>query len=236
VPGAASNQPPLPVSAPVNGASSPLQANGGGGLAGAAARRDAVTNYEVDKTVRVTRNATGNVKRLNAAVVINHRVVTAPNGKTTSTPLSSDEVEKLTALVQEAIGFTKERGDSVKLINTPFKIDALAKPAELPVWKQDWLIDLVRSAATPAALVLVTLLVVFGFIKPALKAALPAAAPRPNALNVVADNPVALPGARAPRLEAPRAAEQLNAARSVAKENPAAVANIVRGWVNGDKA
>jgi flagellar M-ring protein FliF len=240
VPGASSNQPPVPATAPVNAASAPLQAHGGGGLAGSSARRDAVTNYEVDKTVRVTRNATGNVKRLNAAVVVNHRVATAPNGKTTSTPLSNDEIEKLTALVQEAIGFTKERGDSIKLINTPFKVDTVAgKPTELPLWKQDWLIDLVRSAATPTALVLVALLVVFGFIKPALKAALPApgAAPRTSPLNLVADEPVALPDARgAPRLEAPRAAEQLNSARAVAKENPAAVANIVRGWVNGDTA
>ena len=40
-----------------------------------------MTNYEVDKTVRVTRAATGNVKRLNAAVVVNHRVVTDAEGQ-----------------------------------------------------------------------------------------------------------------------------------------------------------
>jgi len=235
VPGATSNQPPVPATAPINGAAAPLQANSGGTL-GASSRREAVTNYEVDKTVRVTRNATGNVKRLSAAVVLNHRVVTAPNGKTTSTPLSNEEIEKLTALVQEAIGFSKDRGDSVKLINTPFKVDALPKAAaDLPVWKQDWLIDLVRSGATPAALVLVALIAVFGFVKPALKAALPPAGPQRGNLDVLADEPVALSGANsAPRLEAPRAAANLNTAREVAKQNPAAVANIVRGWVKGE--
>jgi len=234
VPGAASNQPPVPATAPINGAAAPLQANSGG-TGSASSRREAVTNYEVDKTVRVTRNATGNVKRLSAAVVLNHRVVTAPNGKTTSTPLSNEEIEKLTALVQEAIGFSKDRGDSVKLINTPFKVDALPRAADLPVWKQDWLIDLVRSGATPAALVLVALIAVFGFVKPALKAALPPAGPQRGKLDVLADEPVALPGANsAPRLEAPRAAANLNTAREVAKQNPAAVANIVRGWVKGE--
>jgi flagellar M-ring protein FliF len=236
VPGAASNQPPQPATAPINGSASPLQATQGGSTGGNA-KRDAVTNYEVDKTVRVTRNATGNVKRLNAAVVVNHRQSTAANGKTSSTPLSNDEVEKLTALVQEAIGFSKERGDSVKLINAPFKADAIPKAAELPVWKQDWLIDLVRSGATPAALVLVALIILFGFVRPALRAAAPAAAPPQgsnNKLNVVADDAVALPGANTPRLEAPRASEHLANARSVAKDNPAAVANIVRGWVNGE--
>lgn len=234
VPGAASNQPPVPATAPINGASAPLQASPAGSVGGSA-RREAVTNYEVDKTVRVTRNATGNVKRLNAAVVVNHRVTTAANGKTTSTPLTNDEVEKLTALVQEAIGFSKERGDSVKLINAPFKVDAIPKPADLPVWQQDWLIDLLRTGATPAALVLVAMMMIFGMVRPALKAALPApAAARGANLNVVADEPLALPGATAPMLEAPRADERLISARAIAKENPAAVANIVRGWVKGE--
>jgi flagellar M-ring protein FliF len=236
VPGAASNQPPVPATAPINGAASPLQA-GPGGSAGGNSKRDAVTNYEVDKTVRVTRNATGTVKRLNAAVVVNHRVTTAANGKTSSTPLSNDEVEKLTTLVQEAIGFSKTRGDSVKLINAPFKADAIPKAQDLPVWKQDWLIDLVRSGATPAALVLVALIILFGFVKPALKAAAPAAAgpAQGGKLNVVADNAVALPNGSPPRLEAPRTAEHLANARSVAKENPAAVANIVRDWVKAEE-
>ncbi len=237
VPGAASNQPPVPATAPINGAASPLQASQGG-TSGGASKRDAVTNYEVDKTVRVTRNATGNVKRLNAAVVVNHRVTTAANGKTSSAPLSNDEVEKLTSLVQEAIGFSKERGDSVKLINTPFKADAIPKAQDVPVWKQDWLIDLVRSAGTPAALVLVALIFLFGFVKPALKAATPAAAApaQGGKLNLVADNALALPGGSPPMLEAPRTAEHLATARSVAKENPAAVANIVRGWVKAEDA
>jgi flagellar M-ring protein FliF len=235
VPGAASNQPPVPATAPSNGASAPLQA-AAAGTSGGNSRREAVTNYEVDKTVRVTRNSTGNVKRLNAAVVVNHRVNTAPNGKTTSTPLSNDEVEKLTALVQEAIGFSKERGDSVKLINAPFKQDAIPKPADLPIWQQDWLLDLLRTGATPAALVLVAMMFVFGFVRPALKAAqpAPATAARGNNLNLVADEPVALPGGTTPMLEAPRTDERLVTARQIAKDNPAAVANIVRGWVKGE--
>jgi flagellar M-ring protein FliF len=235
VPGAASNQPPVPATAPINGASAPLQA-AAAGTSGGNSRREAVTNYEVDKTVRVTRNSTGNVKRLNAAVVVNHRVNTAPNGKTTSTPLSNDEVEKLTALVQEAIGFSKERGDSVKLINAPFKQDAIPKPADLPIWQQDWLLDLLRTGATPAALVLVAMMFVFGFVRPALKAAqpAPATAARGNNLNLVADEPVALPGGTTPMLEAPRTDERLVTARQIAKDNPAAVANIVRGWVKGE--
>ena len=113
VPGAASNQPPAAAAAPLSGGAAPLQA-AQGGYAGAATKRDALTQYEVDKTVRVTRHASGTLRRLNAAVVVNHRVSTDAKGKTTSTPLSAEELDKITALVQQSVGFDKERGDSVR--------------------------------------------------------------------------------------------------------------------------
>ena len=237
VPGAASNQPPVPATAPVTGTPQPLQAAQGGG-ANANTRRDAVTNYEVDKTVRVTRNATGTVKRLNAAVVVNHRSVTDAKGKTTTTPLSAEEVEKLTALVRESIGFKQDRGDSVKVINAPFKVDPSAKLDPLPLWKQPEIIDMLRAAAVPAGLGLVALIVFFGMIRPAMKAALaPPPPPAPGAqLNAVVDDDNALPGGQTPALPAPKTNEHLDAARALAKENPAAVANIGRGWVSGEAA
>ncbi|HEX6019053.1 MAG TPA: flagellar basal-body MS-ring/collar protein FliF [Burkholderiaceae bacterium] len=234
IPGALSNQPPVPATAPITGATAPVQAAGGVGST-ASTRRDNVVNYEVDKTVRVTRNATGTVKRLNAAVVVNHRVVTDARGKTTSTPLSSDEIEKLTALVQESIGFNQQRGDSVKLINVPFRTEPMPKAGDaLPLWQQPWLVDLVRAAAVPAALVLVALLVVAGVIKPALKAAAGPTVGR-QLDTVVADALLPTP-ASPPALGAPAAARQLSDARELAKQNPAAVAHIVRGWVSEEKS
>ena len=229
VPGAASNQPPVAATAPLVGASQPLQTAQGGAAAGGSGRRDATTNYEVDKTVRVTRNASGNVKRLNAAVVVNNRSVTDAKGKTTQVPLSKEEVDKLTALVRESIGFKEERGDSVKVINAPFKIDPVTV-VDVPLWKQPEVIDMLRAAAVPAGLALVALLVFMGLIRPAMKAAL---APRPQTpganLSTVVDDPQDLPA-----LPAPKSIEHLAHARALAKENPAAVASIVRGWVSGE--
>ncbi len=238
VPGAASNQPPLPAAAPINGAAAPLQAAQAGG-AGGNSRREAVTNFEVDKTVRVTRNATGNIKRLNAAVVVNNRSVTDPKGKVTQVPLAPEELEKLTALVQESIGFNKERGDSVRVINAPFKIEPVTV-VETPIWKQPELLDMLRAAAVPAGLSLVALLVFFGMIKPGLNAALAPAVPVPgSAIDASVDDVEALPGFPKPEmrvLEAPRDTVNLDAARALAKDNPAAVAQIVRGWVSGQPA
>ena len=233
VPGAASNQPPQPATAPLTGASQPLQAAQGGAGGAATAKRDATTNYEVDKTVRVTRNASGNVRRLNAAVVVNDRTTTDPKGKTKTVPLAPEEIEKLTALVQESIGFKKERGDSVKVINAPFKVETITE-IEVPLWKQPEVLDMLRAAAVPAGLGLIGLLVFFGMVRPALQAVLAKpASPGPGAqLTEVVDDLQELPSL--PALPAPKRAEQLEAARVLARQNPAAVAGIVRGWVNGE--
>jgi flagellar M-ring protein FliF len=235
VPGATTNQPPVPATAPITGAAAPLQA-AQGAAANTSSRRDNTTNYEVDKTVRVTRNATGVVKRLNAAVVLNNRVTTDAKGKTSTQPLAPDEIEKLTTLVQETIGFNQERGDSVKLINAPFKVEKIDVP-DVPLFQQPWLIDMVRAGAVPAALVLVALIAVFGMVRPAIRAAMlpPPAPEKGSQLDAVVDEENALPHPPTlPALEGPESDPRLLGMRTLAKENPAAVASIVRNWVSGE--
>jgi flagellar M-ring protein FliF len=244
VPGAQSNQPPREASAPINGGPQALQAAQGGNAGGANTRRESTTNYEVDKTQRTTRNAMGTVKRLSAAVVVNHRVTTDAKGKTTSTALTSDEVEKLTALVQQGVGFNKERGDTVRVINAPFRSEAVPGPEATPVWQQPWLQDLLRTLAAPAALAFVALLIVLTLIRPALKTLLSPPAPAPGSqLNAVVDDPQQLPGAGAAAdagvplaLEAPVVNQRLASARAIAKQHPAAVANMVRTMINSEAA
>ncbi|MBS0447539.1 MAG: flagellar M-ring protein FliF [Proteobacteria bacterium] len=235
IPGAASNQPPLAATAPLSGASQPLQAAQGGSAGNSTGRRDATTNYEIDKTVRVTRNASGNVRRLSAAVVLNNRSVTDAKGKTKQEPLPPEELEKITSLVRETIGYKENRGDTVKVINAPFKVDDV-KPVDVPLWKQPEVIDMLRAAAVPGGLVLLALVVFFGMIRPTIKAA--TAPPPPPAqganLDAVVDDAQTLEASETPALPAPRSDDRLANARQLAKENPAAVANIVRGWMNGE--
>jgi len=238
IPGATSNQPPVAATAPLTGASQPLQTAQGGSAVNSTSRKDAVMNYEVDKTVRVTRNATGTVRRLNAAVVVNHRTNTDAKGKVTTVPLSADELQKLDTLVREIVGYNEKRGDSVKVINAPFKVEPVTVD-NVPLWKQPQVLDLLRAAAVPAALAVVALAIVFGLIRPALKAVQAEKPQKGNNLDaVVADDeslPMVEPG-RLAHLDGPRISAQLDGARTFAKDNPGAVANIVRGWVNGEIA
>lgn len=190
---------------------------------------------ELDKTVRVTRGAVGNVKRLSAAIVVNQRTVTDAKGKTTTQPVPDEEITRLTELVKEAMGFSSERGDSVKVVSAPFVVDK-TEPADLPLWKQPWLTDLLRSALVPAACVLIALIAVFGMIRPAIKAAAPPPPPeKPETVDEIVDDAELLPGPDGmPKLEAPVRSEKLDRARALARDNPVAVANIVRDWMAGE--
>jgi len=250
VPGAVSNQPPGPSSAPINGAAqTPVAAGaagagGAGGVNGAGGRKESIINYEVDKTVRVVRAGTGTIKRISAAVVINHQTTTDAKGKTTTTPLSDAQLDKLTSLVRETIGFNKDRGDSVNVVNAPFTSDKL-KVEPLPVWQQPALLDLLRSLAWPLGTLLFGALVLLGVIRPALKALEQPVAARAGAVAGQAVDAVEAEQPDRPMLSAPQAAPAiapeatpgelaLEDARKLTRDNPAAVANIVKTWINGE--
>jgi flagellar M-ring protein FliF len=120
------------------------------------------------------------------------------------------------------------------VVNIPFRTEPVVAPEALPTWKQPWLLDLVRSAAVPAALVLVALLLVYSVIKPALRKPPPQPA-APQLLDTTVGREPQLPAeAEAISLPPPRSTKALDDARALAKQNPAAVADIVRGWVSGE--
>ncbi len=242
VPGATTNQPPATGTAPINGAAAPLGVASNADKAGNQ-RRESVINYEVDKTVKVVREATGTVKRLTAAVVVNHRGGTDPkSGKATSTAIPPEQLEQMTALVRETIGFNKDRGDSVNLVNAPFSDNKAADEAP-PAW---WMLpdnqDLMREMAFPAGMVLLGLVVLMGMVRPGLKLMkTPATPPKPEPvvpqlsamLNEEPERPaLPVPEPEPEPVDTPD--KRLEQAKRLALENPVAVANIVKGWVNGE--
>ncbi len=241
VPGATTNQPPSAASAPVNGAPQTLTAGGASAGVNAGSKRESIINYEVDKTVRVVRGSTGMVKRISAAVVVNHQSTTDAKGKTTTTALTDQQIEKMTALVRETIGFNKDRGDSVNLMNAPFATEKVVL-AEVPFWKQPELQDLARSFAWPVGTLLFGALVLMGFIKPAMKVlAQPHAkiGMKARQLDAIESDEPERPKLAAPvrntELAGPTQGElAIEDARKLTRDNPAAVANIVKTWISGE--
>lgn len=240
VPGALSNQPPQPATAPVNGPAQQTQAaatqtaasNGGG-------RREALTNYELDRTVRVTREASGTIRRLSAAIVVNHRRSIDADGKPTLVALSADEIESINALVREAIGFNRDRGDSINVVNAAFTETPAPELQEPALWQQPETMALARDLGKHALLVVLALIVILMLIRPALRSV---ARPAPPALSTRVDDPLQIPeppaaGALpAPMLatEAPARTEMQEQILRLARADPAGVANVVRNWTGGE--
>ncbi len=243
--GAVANQPPGPSSAPINGANPVPTANGGLQQTNESGtrRRESTTNYEVDKTVKVTRAGRGTIKRLSAAVVVNYQSA-EERGKTVTKALSTEQIERMTALVRESIGFSQERGDSVNLMNAQFQVEN-APATQAPLWKQPEALDLARSFAWPVGLFLFGALVLFGLVRPAFKN-LASKEPRRiaeaggqlDALEAETPQRAALPPPTRTAAPAAPTNEQLRLedARVLTRSNPVAVANIVKSWVNGDSA
>jgi flagellar M-ring protein FliF len=119
--------------------------------ANGSARREAETNYAVDKTVRVTRNATGTVRRLHAAVVVNHRMrAPTPRARPPADPADRRrELEKLTALVQQGIGFNPSAATRCGW-STRRSASNPCPGRAVPFYMQPWVQDLLRAGAAPA--------------------------------------------------------------------------------------
>lgn len=153
VPGALSNQPPTPATAPLTqpaGTANPPAGNqpaAGAGNTPAAtnapattipfnSNKDATTNYELDRTLTHIKRSTGSIERLSVAVVINY----LQDKDGALVPLTKDQMAQVNALVKEAIGYSEARGDTLNIVNSAFSTaDDEISP---PLWKQPEMIDL----------------------------------------------------------------------------------------------
>jgi flagellar M-ring protein FliF len=189
VPGALSNQPPGPATAPQNatagaaGATGPiapgqplLDANGQQIMDPATGqpmlapypsdkRNQSTKNFELDRSISHTKQQQGKINRLSVAVVVDDQVKVNPaSGESTMVPWTADQLARFTRLVQDAVGFDAARGDSVSVINVPFSTDRGEVIPDIPFYSQPWFWDIVKQAMG----VIFILVLVFGVLRPVL--------------------------------------------------------------------
>ncbi|WP_036185872.1 flagellar basal-body MS-ring/collar protein FliF [Marinobacterium sp. AK27] len=248
VPGALSNQPPGPSSVPeqigagANGAGTAATGSGTNG----SSREQAVRNYELDRTVSYTKHQQGRVQRLSVAVVVDDLVSINPaDGSQTRTQWQQGELERLRLLVQNAVGYSAVRGDSVTVVNSPFVPAEEVQEEALSFWQQDWFWDLGKQLMAA----LFVLILVLGVLRPILKSLANSSSDKDEirlgpAGDVsaeleglegadIADDKVTFGGIDKSMMTTPNESfeYQLNAIRSMVAEDPAKVAQAVRQWV-----
>ncbi len=264
VPGALTNQPPVPATAPLtnpptggSGASGDRNANPNIGQINTAgvvaplnsagqpinASKNSTINYEVDKTIRHTRQSTGNIRRLTAAIVVNHRKDLDKNGKETTKPLADNEMTQINDLVREAMGFNKDRGDSISVANAPFaeieKVDL-----SLPLWKDPDNIAFAKEILKYLILAGIIAFLYLKVIQPSLKTMFPP--PAPPEEDATAESVAGAAGhvridsetgeeivdEEDAQVHIDHYAIKVQKARDLAQADPKAVANIIKNWID----
>ena len=240
VPGAVANTPTTaaavladtPAAAPANADNGP-------------SARTAVRNYELDRTLTHTRGAPVRIRRVTAAVLIDNVPQVGTEGQVSYRALNAAELQRIDALVKQAIGFDETRGDMISVVNAPFAPGAAMEDMPgPPFWENPRVVELARTILGGLA-VLVFILAV---LRPAFRAML---APKTTTTTAVAEvvseetHVSITPAAGQPQVQAPRQPsqasqaalnfdEKLQVARTAVSSDPKRVANVVRNWVEAD--
>lgn len=215
------------------------------GAEGGAASTTSTTEYQNSRVLETFSGAPGDLSRLSVAVLVNDRLVPAPEGEGEPTVVARtpEELQRIETLVRSAVGLNEQRGDLISVVSVPF--DGVAVTA-MEVSEGPAIFDMVRSAQRPA-LTIIALAMAFFVALRVLKLLRDIAPPRPQ-------EQLALAGAGAggdstPMLDLPEpeppALEPIQVRRSIpiintvmrdrvvasVEEHPNLAARLVRAWM-----
>ncbi|AEV26141.1 MULTISPECIES: flagellar basal-body MS-ring/collar protein FliF [Azospira] len=256
VPGALTNQPPVPATAPITsppvagqataqtGATNgqpppPGQINAAGVQAPIYSagqpintRKDSTINYEVDKTIKYVKQSVGVIKRLSVAVVVNNKKDTTKDGKPTTRPLTEAELKQINDLAREAMGYAKERGDTLSVANAAFT--AVEKEDnEPPLWKQLATPEMGKDLLKYLLIGAIVAYILLAVVRPILRTMFPPPSPEveeEEGEEGEEDVEVDLTAMGGDLILATYEGK-MQKAREIAHADPKAVANIIKDWM-----
>jgi len=224
VPGALSNQPPE-----AGGVDAEAEATAEENLAKNTSR-SSVRNYEVDRTISLTRPQSNTIRRLSVAVLVDESPV---DDATEARTLNDEELARYTAVVKEAVGFNAARGDSVVVLGQPFlRIEDPVNLEEPPIWQRPFVKDAVKQVLGA----LIVLAIAFGVVRPMLRSVVASGGAAPLSGEYlggghVAPMPSAAGDAAGTQVAMPNYNEKVAAAKNLTGHDPARVAQVVKQWV-----
>ena len=172
VPGSLSNTPPNPPQNPASSETAVADPNKGVSEKGVQVVARSTKNYELDRAVRHTKSAMGNVQKLGVGVLINERPIPAGtkvekptdgSAAPTTIPYTQEELDRLNQLVRGAVGFNDKRGDVVTVVATRF--EPPVDPDAVPWYKDESLASLANSGVVALLFISFLLFVVRPMIK-----------------------------------------------------------------------
>ena len=125
------------------------------------------TNYEISKQIIKTKPQFATIRRITAAVAVDGRYdyVRDENGDATGTvkyfPLDEAEMNSITNLVKQAVGYDPNRGDEVTVSNIEFRPNSIA----VPLTKFEAFMESYVNPVLPAAKYVFAFIVLFVLYK-----------------------------------------------------------------------
>lgn len=225
IPGALSNQPPGPASAPLTAQAGAAAGNTATSQTTNGSRREENTiNFEIDRTIRHTKESLGRIKRLSVAVVVNYRQLAGQAAK----PLAPEEMQQVTNLVREAMGFNQTRGDTVNVVNAAFS-EIKTTPVEISLWEDPSNVAFAKESLKNLVVIGLAFYLVFGVLRPLLKDWL---TPKPAEIEANTEDMLAAFDAKMAERELTGYDAHLASVREFAKQNPKAAADIIKEWIS----
>jgi flagellar M-ring protein FliF len=164
----------------------PANAGATAGVIESSEKKETTTNFEITKTVSATERATGSVKRMTLAVIVDHIGTWEKDAKgepvLKQTPRTPDELKKIRDQVAAATGIQPKRGDELTVENMAFATLQVNPKEEADAKKQFW-VDLGLKALPYVAWGVVGFIVFFMIFLPMLRR-MSAAINRPTPLRV----------------------------------------------------
>jgi len=171
-PGALALAPPLPLDNP---AAQGQQAGAAIPIDSQQARTSTTRNFEIDKSISYRKSAPGTINRLSVAVVVDLGSALAVDADADAdaaaasanmAAANAEKLERLKLLIQDAVGFNAERGDTVYIANEPFS-SALEEVFDysVPLWTETWFQNLAKQVAVMSFALFIAMTV----LKPAMR-------------------------------------------------------------------
>ena len=232
-----------------------VEPGGAGTQQESANKSEEVVNYEISRTTKTEVAEGGRIKRLSVAVLVDGTYQKDQQGTVTYVPRPQEQIDQISSLVRSAIGFSKDRGDQVEVVNLRFaepQMPALADGAP-----QGWFDSMLNmskadafSVAELAVVAIIALLVMVMVVRPLVRRII---TPDPTSAKALGNQNANYPQLGGPDSESRalpppsnQAAEALKSARAVGdvqakavedvgetiKNNPDEAVTIIRDWLH----
>jgi flagellar M-ring protein FliF len=149
--------------------------DGSGDTSTGSGKQESTTNYDITKTTTTEIRQPGAVKKVSVAVAVdgNYGAADKKTGKPGAySPRTAAEMAQIQSLVQAAIGYDKDRGDQIQVVNVKFAVpddqEGVSTASPLMGFDKN---DIMRAAEL-GVLAIVAILMMLFIVRPLLRGAM----------------------------------------------------------------